>query len=317
MPRPIIYLFPGQSSRDPEMFTRLASLSEQAARGAHAAIRSGLGHDLAFAFTSNQDIQLAVFAANQAYRTLLNDAGLEALASAGLSLGEYNHLVEIGALDGAAAVDLVAKRGAAYDAGPEGVMAALQPLAAEDAEELLGELHELHGWPLGEIALSNDNSPSQCVVAGSTAAVDTFIEAAAERFFAMATIIEQRAPMHSPRFAPVLNSFGAALDQAPLQRANKTYWPNVTAKPLNQAEGTDIRALLRRHVTECVRWRQTIDALDKQYSEAVFVEVGPRTILGNMLTRRWLPRERVVSVDDGRSTFPEILIKIGDLCGRA
>lgn len=317
MPRPIIYLFPGQSSRDPEMFSRLAARSEAAAASALADVRAGLGREIDFEFSSNQDIQLAVFAANQAYLSLLREAGLEPVASAGLSLGEYNHLVEIGALEATAALELVAKRGAAYDAGPTGVMAALQPLAAAEAEELLAELHGRHGWGSGELALSNDNSPSQCVVAGSAAAVDIFIEAAAERFFTLATIIEPRAPMHSPRFAPVAETFGVALAQAPLQRAGKTYWPNVTAEPLLQADGPAIRALLRRHVSERVRWRQTIVALDQQYPEALFVEVGPRTILGNMLTRRWLPRERVVSLDDGRSTLPEILGKIGDRCGRA
>lgn len=57
----------------------------------------------------------------------LEAAGVTAAASLGLSLGEYAHLVHIGALDVAAAVRLVAARGALYEAGPPGRWPASSP----------------------------------------------------------------------------------------------------------------------------------------------------------------------------------------------
>lgn len=317
MNRPLVFLFPGQSSRDKRMFERLTGISNEVAGKALDETRSRLGRELDLGFNGNKDIQLAVFSATIAYLQLLMEAGFEPAASAGLSLGEYSHLVEIGALEIQDAFDLVAARGDAYESGPKGIMAAIQPLSAENAEALSEELRHIYGWAAEDFAVSNDNSPTQCVVAGTSDAVNRFITIASERFDTVAGIVERRIPMHMARFAPVAEVFSTALNRAPWKRSRTAYWPNVTAVPVANADGEVIKAYLRRHVSEKVLWRQTVNALDLQYSDAVFVEVGPRDVLRNMLSRRWLGKDRVVSIDDERSSFREILSRIGALRGRA
>ena len=91
-------------------------------------------------------------------------------ASIGLSLGEYNHLLHIGALAFEDALRLVAARGAAYDQGPLGAMAAVFPV---DEAAVLDAIERLA--PVGIVEIANFNSPSQFVLAGDRAAVDAVL----------------------------------------------------------------------------------------------------------------------------------------------
>ncbi len=305
MSRPLIFLFPGQSSRDERMFARLAEVSPQAAATALGATQKQLGRPLDLGFASNRDVQLAVCSASLGWLSVAREAGLEPLASAGLSLGEYTHLASIGALEPDDAIALVAARGSVYDRGPEGVMALVQPLTGEEADTLVDSLRAGHGWGETELAVSNYNSPTQQVVAGCRRAVEALLAAADEEYCAVGTVIEPRIAMHTPRFRLVVNAFTPALQATPWRAPVADYWPNVTARPLAGASPAAIVGLLQRHVFEPVRWQQTVDGLAQAYPGAVFVEVGPRCVLRNMLTRRWIAKDRVFALDCGDADSPE------------
>src|SRR5581483_10949012 len=100
----LVFMFPGQNSRYPEMFDRLRSWRECEPILSHAS--DVLGRDLSKhfrsgnpeMFTHNRDVQVGVFLASYMFSRRLAEEGLRPDASLGLSLGEYNHLVEIGAL---------------------------------------------------------------------------------------------------------------------------------------------------------------------------------------------------------------------------
>ena len=115
MPRPLIFLFPGQSSRDPEMLERLEAVHGGVAKRARQRIQARLQPG-----APNSEVQLNITTLNLTYLELANTHGLAAQASAGMSLGEYSHLVHIGAIEAEACLDLIAARGRAYDAGPSG-----------------------------------------------------------------------------------------------------------------------------------------------------------------------------------------------------
>jgi hypothetical protein len=99
MRKPLVFMFPGQSSRDPGMLDRIVAL-RPANRDVLAEASETLSYDLraATAFATNRDVQLAVFVANHMLLQTLDAAGITAELSLGLSLGEYNHLVHIGCL---------------------------------------------------------------------------------------------------------------------------------------------------------------------------------------------------------------------------
>ena len=102
-----VFMFPGQSSRYPDMFERLASQAPEQTREVLGLASEILERDLAAhyradnpaIFASNCDVQLGVFLASHVHLVAAERAGLRARLSLGLSLGEYNHLVHIGALD--------------------------------------------------------------------------------------------------------------------------------------------------------------------------------------------------------------------------
>ena len=156
-----IFLFPGQSSRYPEMIERLYGWAGLDARWAIAEASEGLGRDLRAHYRRttpplrHQPRRAAGGVPCQPRPHLaLERARVRADYSLGLSLGEYNHLVHIGALRFTDALRLVNARGAAYDAGPAGVMASVFPLSLEELEQVVARARN-HG----ALEIVNLNSP--------------------------------------------------------------------------------------------------------------------------------------------------------------
>jgi [acyl-carrier-protein] S-malonyltransferase len=205
--------------------------------------------------------------------------------------------VDVGALGGDDAVALVARRGELYDRGPDGVMAAIFPAPWEDLGPVVGRVADAHGGASG-LAPAVFNSPTQTVVGGSRAAVMELVDAADEELYAQGVVVEERIPMHTPRFEPVAGPFAAVLRAAPWTgTARIAYRPNVTGASA-VADAPTLTACLTRHVGEPVLWRDTVDALVNDFPDAVFLETGPRTVLRDLMLRRWHADLDVLAIDD-------------------
>jgi [acyl-carrier-protein] S-malonyltransferase len=302
MSSPVVFLFPGQSSVSPGAIARARAAhpaADAVAERAHAV----LGHSFTDRYgkpegatlACNCDIQITVFLASQMYLAALRAEGVEAAASLGLSLGEYSHLVEIGALDFEAALRLVAERGRLYDESPPGIMATVLAIDRETVEEVVATA-KAHGT----LVISNINARTQHVIAGEAAAVSRAIEILENDHAAHVTVIERRVPMHSPLMAPVAAAFAPALARAPWQAA-RPYLPNVTATPIESPTAADFVAHLTRHVGEPVLWQQSVDRVVADHPGARFVEVGPGGVLHNMMGRGWkgVASKRVDAPDNG------------------
>src|SRR5436305_5074215 len=86
-------------------------------------------------FSHNRDVQTSVFLACYIYSQWLAAEGFHSAASLGLSLGEYNHLVESGALSFQDALRILEARGSAYENGPRGLMVSVFPCGIELVEQ--------------------------------------------------------------------------------------------------------------------------------------------------------------------------------------
>lgn len=287
--QPGVFLFPGQSSVSPDSISR-ARAAHPAAAPVAARARAVLGGARADRYLdaggarleTNRDIQITVFLATQMYLAALHAEGLASIASLGLSLGEYSHLVDIGALDFDAALSVIDERGRCYDESPPGVMATVLAVDRDTVEEVVARARA-HGT----IVISNINAPTQHVIAGEAAAVNQAIAVLEDECLAHVTIIEKRVPMHSPLMAPVAAAFAPALEHAPWRAAAKPYLPNVTAAPIAKPSAADYVIHLTRHVSEPVLWQQSVDRLVAEHPDAWFVEVGPGGVLHNLLGRAW------------------------------
>jgi [acyl-carrier-protein] S-malonyltransferase len=176
------------------------------------------------------------------------------------------------------------------------MMASVQPASVEDLEPLLEQARE-HG----EVTIANYNSPSQQVIAGTQAAIQTAIALCEEELFAQPVVIERRIPMHAPLFRPVADQLRPFLEQAPWQRPSLPYMPNVAATLIYAARPVDIVEMLARHVYSPVLWRDSIDRLIEKNPASVFIEVGPRGVLFSLLQKRWH------AVDKHKSDSPDDL----------
>jgi [acyl-carrier-protein] S-malonyltransferase len=282
----LVWMFPGQSSRYPGMIDKLAGLGEANQRTLDQASEL-LGRDLAAhyradndqAYGRNRDVQIGVFLANHMFLTVLEQAGLEAQASLGLSLGEWNHLVHIGALDFPQALLAVEQRGEAYDAGPAGAMASVFPIALDELKEVCDRVKDV-----GVLEVVNLNSPRQQVLSGETAALDRALEILEEDFYCEAVVIERQVPMHCSTFAPVGQRFGDYLASLTFAEPKHSYLPNRLGRI---EEHPDFVDLLSTHVHMPVLWQRSIDLVLEKWPGATLVEVGPKRVLYNLLDRKW------------------------------
>jgi [acyl-carrier-protein] S-malonyltransferase len=294
MKRSLAFIFPGQNSRYPAMLEKLVARDCDSLRWIERA-SDVLGRDLAkhfraanpAIFARNRDVQIGVFLANHLHWQNLDRAGVRAGHSAGLSLGEYNHLVHIGAIDFDDAVRLLEARGTAYERGPAGMMAAICPVALDELEPML------HDLGLGErLGVAMINSPRQIVLSGDAGAVDAGTARAEDAFGTATVVIEPSVPMHSPLFQCVGDAFGTVLESVDWRQPVLPYVANVSGRLEAEATSAVFVDALSRQVSSTVRWRDCVEAVASASGETTFVETGPKSILSGFFGRRWFSPTR-------------------------
>lgn len=292
-------MFPGQSSADPGMILRAGTLGAAARSVLTDAARVlGRAHLSRYTLASgarletNQDVQIAVFLATQMHLRALEAEGLTAACSLGLSLGEYSHLVHIGALTFEDALALVVRRGAAYNQSPVGIMVAVLGATEDEVADAVARASAQ-----GIVVISNYNAPTQHVIAGQRAAVQAAVTILEDECGATTVETESAVPMHSPVLAPVAAAFRLDLERAPWRAPSRPYISNVSGAPEPNPSPAVFIERLAAHVVEPVRWRGAIEHLAAASPGACFVEVGPGSVLFNMLSRRWLEVRRAKADD--------------------
>ena len=201
---------------------------------------------------------------------------------AGHSLGEFTALTAAGALDFAAGLRLVRRRGQLMrQAGEDfpGAMAALLGLDVAATKMLCEAVMRDSGRV---VVLANDNCPGQAVVSGETVAVERLIEAARQAGARRAVKLAVSVAAHSPLMASVSHDFGQAIDDTPLSPPSCPVIGNVTADSL--ATPGDIRDELKRQLTGTVRWSESMSRIAADGAET-FVEIGAGNVLSGLMRR--------------------------------
>lgn len=317
----LVFMFPGQSSRYPTMLRKLTQLHPKnrtllaaASDLLHRDLAAHYQADNADVFAKNREVQIGVFLANHMFLQILDDAGIRADLSLGLSLGEYNHLVHIGALQLQDALLAVEQRGLAYDAGPRGAMASVFPIELEELEEVARRASEC-----GVLEVVNLNSPRQHVLSGELAALERALEILEEEHYVQAAVIERQVPMHCSIFEPVGTSFREHLERVPFARPRLPYLPNRLGREQPEPDRQTFVELLATHVHRPVLWRATIDWVVERFPDPVFVEVGPLKVLHNLLDRKWhrdVKRLHTDSAEDTAQHLEQVIDELRELGAR-
>ncbi|MFI5642213.1 type I polyketide synthase [Streptomyces goshikiensis] len=257
------FLFPGQGSGQG---TGGGALRRRFPEAAEVFDRAGLPASGDMVATDVAQPRIATGSA--AGLRVLDSLRLEASVAVGHSLGELCALHWAGAIDEETLLEAARVRGRAMaEHGDSGTMASLAA-APERAEQLI------EGLP---VVIAGYNGPEQTVVAGPVDAIEE-VQRRAGRAEVGCTRLAVSHAFHSPLVAPAADSFGAWLDGAEFAPVSGRVLSTVTGAEL--APDTDVPGLLRRQITDPVRFTQAVRAVAADVD--LFVEVGPGRVLSGL-----------------------------------
>ncbi|MDZ7967790.1 MAG: beta-ketoacyl synthase N-terminal-like domain-containing protein [Nostoc sp. DedSLP03] len=286
--RPVVFMFPGQGSQyvnmAREIYETEAVFQEQVDYCSEI-LKPLLGLDLRrILYPSDEKIdevskqlqqtgiaQSAIFVIEYALAKLWQSYGVEPQAAIGHSIGEYvaATLAEVFSLEDA--LSLVAARGQMMQQLPTGAMLSV-PLPADKVKSLLGQ----------ELSVAAINQPSQCVISGSTAAVDALQNQLATQGIECRRLHTSHA-FHSQMMEPILEAFAERVKKVTLNAPKLPYISNLTGTwiTVTQATNPDYYA---QHLRSTVLFASGVEKL-LATPEQVLLEVGPGHTLATLVKR--------------------------------
>lgn len=284
----IAFVFPGQGSQSIGMLGALAA-AEPDVRATFDIASRALDYDLwslvaegpAERLNETERTQPAMLAAGIATLQAWQARGGAAPdAVSGHSLGEFTALVAAGALDFAAAAQLVQFRGRVMqEAVPLGSGAMAAVLGLDDADIEAACREAAQGAVVEPV---NYNSPGQVVIAGESAAVARAIEAAKARGAKRAVLLPVSVPSHSSLMQGAAQRLRERLEQVAIAPPRIPYYSAVDAQRHDDPDG--IRAILVRQLASPVQWTTTVRTLIAA-GMTTFVECGPGKVLTSLNRR--------------------------------
>lgn len=291
----IAFVFSGQGAQYPGMGRELAEISPAAAAVFVAADEVRPGTSMQCFYGDEQDLnktrntQPCMYTVEMAAAAALNEAGVEAQAMAGFSLGELSALVCGGSLSFAEGLRLVMRRGALMQEAAdrvESAMAAVVGLEAETVERLCAGYSQV--YPV------NYNCPKQVSVSGHKDEMTGFkqdVKSSGGR----ALPLRVSGGFHSPFMAPAAQRFARILREVAFQRTAVPVYSDYTAQPYQG----DYAWLLERQISNPVRWQAIVEDL-AAHGFDTFVELGPGNTLCNLI-HKTLSDARTFHVEDAAS----------------
>jgi [acyl-carrier-protein] S-malonyltransferase len=144
----------------------------------------------------------------------------------------------------------------------------------------------------GLVVPANYNTADQIVISGEVTGVERAMALAKEAGAKRAMRLNVSGAFHSPLMKTAEPGLAKALETASVADPTFPVYANVDGNPVRTA--ATARERLVRQLTSPVRWSQEIQALARDFPNAIFVEMGPGTVLGG-LVRKIVPSVRTAS----------------------
>ena len=241
--------------------------------------------------------QPAILTMSIAAMKALQEHGVRAEMTAGLSLGEYSAYVASGAMDFAEAVALVQKRGKfmaeAVPSG-EGAMYAIMGLDTQLVEEAC---REATAEGNGLAVPANYNAPGQIVIAGKTEAVGRAAEIAKEKGAKRAIRLKVSGPFHTELLAPAAKKLEPELKKLHIKPMEIPVFTNVDADIVPAEQ--EIVPILTRQICCPVRFSAILENMQARGADT-FIELGPGKALCGFV-KRTLKEVNILNVEDSGS----------------
>jgi [acyl-carrier-protein] S-malonyltransferase len=286
----VVLLFPGQGSQKPGMGKDLAD-AYSAAREVFSHADDALGAALstlcfegpADELTLTHNAQPALLAHGAAAWAAVRDRiGANVVATAGHSLGEFTayHAAESLALEDA--VRLVRRRGELmHDSGTRrpGAMAAILGDTNRPIEDICADATR----DAGEVVPANYNAPGQIVISGEIEGVERAMALCKEAGAKRAMRLNVSGAFHSPLMESASRGLGEALANVEFSDPHFPIYANVSAEPVLRADRG--QSLLLQQLSSPVRWTDVIGRLAERFPHALYVEMGPGSVLVGLVRK--------------------------------
>jgi len=304
MGRAAAFVFPGQGSQRIGMLERIpvsasaAELLERAESVSDLPLGRIAAEGPTAALADTRVAQPLLFIADLLWARSLSEQGVEPVAVAGHSLGEYAALAFSGALNDVDALTLVIERSrlmADVAAAAGGTMAAVLGMDIATEHEVVSGLDGV--W------VANDNGPGQVVISGTYAGIERALEALSAAGARRVVPLQVAGPFHSPLMAPAADSFATALAGTMFSDSRIPVSQNTDASLV--VDAALIRERLAGQIVSPVGWTSTLEALRVSGVE-VLVECGPGSVLTG-ITKRYEGLEGVSAETDGLDRVLEVI----------
>jgi len=283
----VVLLFPGQGSQKPGMAKDLVD-AFPAAREVFERADAALGVALsrlcfegpAEELTLTHNAQPALLAHGAAAWASVRDrVGANVVATAGHSLGEFSayHAAESLSLEDA--VRLVRRRGELmHESGVKrpGAMAAILGETNRPIEEICADATR----DSGEVVPANYNGPGQVVISGEVGGVERAMSLSKDAGAKRAMRLNVSGAFHSPLMETASRGLGQALGKVEFSDPHFPVYANVTAEPVLTADRA--QTLILKQLSSPVRWTDVMSNLASRFPTALFVEMGPGSVLAGL-----------------------------------
>jgi [acyl-carrier-protein] S-malonyltransferase len=286
----VVLLFPGQGSQKPGMGKDLAdafpaakAVFERADAALDAPLSRLCFEGPAEELTLTHNAQPALLAHGAAVWAATRDVmGANVVAAAGHSLGEFTAYHAASSLDLEDALRVVRRRGELmYESGTKrrGAMAAILGDTNRPIEEICADATR----EAGLVVPANFNSPGQLVISGEEAGVERAMALCKEAGAKRAIRLNVSGAFHSPLMESAAGGLAEALEQSSFEDPHFAVYANVNAEAV--LEKTRAKRLLLEQLSSPVRWTDEILALAERYPDALYVEMGPGTVLTGLVKK--------------------------------
>ena len=231
--------------------------------------------------------QPAIVTTSIATLKVLEHLQLQPDIAIGHSLGEITALYAGGAIDDTMAVRLAGLRGqaiATLNLADKGAMLAIKA-DPTTVESLLQPFATA-------LTISNYNTPHQTVVAGRSEAVEA-VQLQCQKQEIPCRKLSVSHAFHTSMVAPASSKFHANLQSSWFHPLVKTVISTVTGKVLN--EESDLKEIVTAGISQPVRFVEAVLAANAQYNPSLWIEVGPGSVLTNLLSEI-LPEKKLISL---------------------
>lgn len=217
---------------------------------------------------------------------------VNAVFSAGHSLGEYSAYLCFGAMGFEEALRLVSKRAELMSQSPKGGMTAVIGMEKRELEMAIKEAEKY-----GVIQVSNLNTPSQIVVGGEIPALEYFEKTASSKQGIRCVRLNVSGPFHTVLMEQAGGHFAEETAKCDFRKPSVPVVSNVTALPV-EIPG-DIGSSLVKQITSPVRWAESVEYMKSRGADR-FIEVGPGKALSG-LVKKICPDAEICNIGDAET----------------